>query len=106
MQKIELRILAQDIKDNGYFGGDRCPITRALARAGYPHLRDAGYIKDTTKIEDEECRVMDVSSNETYKALVFTLLGMYSTKDDEVITIGGELVKQLPIEDFTHTLIF
>ena len=42
--KIQLDILAEDIKETQYANAKDCAITRALNRAGYPNLRDGGII--------------------------------------------------------------
>lgn len=40
--QIELTILKEDMKEGNYFDNTKCPITKALARAGYPNLQDHG----------------------------------------------------------------
>ena len=47
--KVKLQILAKDIKESDFFHSDDCAITRALKRAGFPHLKDTG-----TGIEEKE----------------------------------------------------
>jgi len=105
MQKeLTFTILAEDIRKNSYFYGSKCPITRALHRAGYKDLRDGGFIMG--KLDGEKVDID--STNEDYRALLQKLFSMYNSKPgaDKHIHGIGEPANAIPIEDFTVTIRF
>lgn len=70
--QIELQILREEILANEYFHR-QCPISRALARAGYPDLQDTGlHIVDMSGLP-----VCDINGDKNYSQLVRTVCGMY-----------------------------
>ena len=106
MQKeLTFTILAEDIRKNSYFWSDKCPITRALHRAGYNDLRDCGFIMG--KLDGKEVDI-DSNNNEDYRALLEKLFAMYNSKPgaDKHIHGIGEPANAIPIEDFTITIRF
>lgn len=79
--KIQLDILKEDMGHKMYIQSDKCPITKAFARAGHPHLHDMGDIvtyqdnndimmiipiinEDEYKIMTKEVRAMDTATVE------------------------------------------
>jgi hypothetical protein len=104
-REITITILAEDIHKNSYFYADKCPITRALHRAGYNGLRDSGFIMG--KLDDEEVDI-DSNNNEDYRDMLQKLFSMYNTKEganDHTHGIG-EPATPIPIEDFDVTIRF
>ena len=72
MTKVMLNILASDIKEGLYLNPEHCPITKALARAEYPQLRNHGMgIKNV----DLGVYVINVSDF-SYMNLVFRVVDM------------------------------
>lgn len=100
---IELNILAKDILENSYFEYKKCPITRALHRAGYTNMVDDGGM--CGKIDDTYIFISS-HTNKDYEKLLEKVLGMYNTKTANSITAThtGSSYEALPIEDFTHTI--
>ncbi len=43
MKTVTLQILASDILTTQFTNSEDCAITRALSRAGYPHMRHTGF---------------------------------------------------------------
>lgn len=104
--RITLTILAKDIKKDNYFDSEKCPITKALKRAGYPELRDGGRIMYRDEVI---CSEID---NKSYHKLLIKLFGMYNSMPGSLRPYSVKnpktgdpiYVDPLPIEDFTITL--
>lgn len=74
MTKVTLKILASDIRNTQYANAKDCAITRALHRAGYPHLKDCGTdIFDT--ITNKE--VISADDSIEYNNLMNRVINMY-----------------------------
>jgi len=97
--QVELQILREEILANEYFHR-QCPISRALARAGYPDLQDTGlHIVDS--YSNMVCSYKDIE----YKQLTATVVGMYICKDPKRYKATAEDIPfiQAP-RDFTATI--
>jgi hypothetical protein len=99
--KLVLKILAKDILENGYVDSDKCPITRALARAGRPDLADCGGLYINEQFPDGY--LCDGTDNKSYRRLVNKLFGMYATKKNIDFNCG---VAAIPIKNFQATINF
>lgn len=100
--KTKLEILASDILDTSYSNGKDCAITRALHRAGFKNLHDAG-----VEIVDEYNRLIITDADKDYNALQEKVLGMYSFKDNTDYVLeyisgkGARMAPRLEPKDFT-----
>lgn len=109
MKRITLKILASDIRETDYMDTHDCAITRALARAGYPHLID---FADSIVEKDfqHENKPTNVSINEEqYNKLYDVVCGMYLTKrfktfKDAKASIFGDEVLQIRNRNLKITL--
>lgn len=97
--QVELHILREDILDNDYMNTKYCPITRALARAGYPYLSDHG-----THIQDNKRRFICGDSSNDYFELSTTVANMYVYKSNPTIYENDPTTSILPPRDFTATI--
>jgi hypothetical protein len=101
MKTIDLTILKEDILLDNYMDSRNCPITKALARVGRPDVYDQGEIRIDEDVIDD--------CNQTYFDLVAKLFGMYnSMKEDDSYKcrVKGYTPPAIPVETFTHTLIW
>ena len=103
MKTITLTILKEDILLDNYMDSGECPITKALRRAGHPNLYDRGYITGQDN-NYEEVHIID-NNNESYNDLLKKLYGMYNSLGNDY-KHNYELIESIPIETFTHTLIY
>lgn len=71
---ITLTILEEDIRELNYHDSENCPITKALARAGYPELRESG--GSLTNNGDTEDEFMSYQTDETFYGLSGIVLDM------------------------------
>lgn len=97
--QVELHILRQDILDNDYINPEYCPITRALARAGYPNLSDHG-----THIEDNKRRIICGDRSNDYCELSTTVASMYVYKNNPGKYENDPDTSILQPRDFTATI--
>lgn len=84
---INLEILAEDMSSTTYTMGCDCAITRALKRAGYPHLQDSGI-----GIKDMNTNSYIVTERES---------GQYQSLSNHVIAMYGG---RIPQADFKCSL--
>lgn len=101
--KIKLTILAEDILLDNYFNCRECPITKALARAGYPELQDIGRIVGAINgISIEITR----ENNDSYLKLTNRLYSMYKSISSKYHLIFGQVSRSSPVKTFTHIINF
>jgi hypothetical protein len=78
MRSISLHIKSLDILRSDYLDKFDCAISRALDRAGYPHLRHEG-----TDIAHTETRETIIDSrNKSFQELTQLVWDMYDTKNE------------------------
>ena len=75
---ITLHILAQDIWDNDYINSEKCPITRALIRAGKKGYRDIG-----TLIFNDNGKIVITNDDKQYAELQIKVQSMYAFKSQD-----------------------
>lgn len=99
MPKIELEILAEDILLDNYMDAYKCPITKALHRAGYSDAIDSGTI---------ELNGYDLINynNKSYCELIDKLFGMYNSINSKygIFRSARGVMNPIPVESFKHTL--
>jgi hypothetical protein len=101
IKEVELQIHEKDFHETEYQQTDDCAITRALTRAGYPQLRDAGI--DIVDREDEGIVVCNGSS---YKEMSDRVLRMYRYLGKEMeYNFKNTFLTEKP-QDFTAVLEF
>lgn len=110
--EIQLEILEEEILLDNYDISKRCPITKALHRAGYPNYFEVGgYIEHKTSDNGRGTLIAKRRGNDSYIDLVVKLFGMYNSFSSELHTLtdsyGREIApKAIPVTSFKHTLTF
>lgn len=97
-KNVKITILAKDVIENGYMDAKTCPITRALAVAGYPNLRHYGTTIDVVtekEKEDNEYFTCLTTKSEKMQELNDAVRTLYKLKEDESFD---------EMKDFTITL--
>lgn len=97
MKTIKLKILAEDIRELNYGNPNKCPITKALARAGYPHLRDEG-MNIVENFNDTVYRY----SQRDLDTLQTKMFGMMNSLGAQMRDANG-IVPAIPVEDIEFT---
>jgi hypothetical protein len=90
-KNIKLKFLAEDFFEGCYMHSADCPITRALARAGYPHMKDIG--AHITKVD-----YTTYWEGGNYQEMVNIVMRMSPGTFEESIN-------PLPIKSFTYDLV-
>lgn len=99
--KITLTILKEDIEAGNYMNPEECPITKALARAGYPHLKDRGL-----SIRNEAWKKVTTYRNRDYKALSDRVCSMHirernrkANQSNDVLTVPETFTATIEVAD-------
>lgn len=104
MPQITLTIEKEDVLLDNYFDCHKCPITKAIKRA-IGNGKDTGSLNFT---HDGKSVTLYEDDNKSYEDLLLKLFSMYKHMNNKVphILNNNNKVKPIPVETFTHTLIW
>lgn len=97
---LKITILKKDILLNNYMFWEKCPITKALHRAGRKDLFDTGFI------ENGNGYPFIPSNNDSYINLLTKLYGMYNYQFNQNCGVSNNICPKIPVRTFTHILIW
>lgn len=102
MPSLIISVHKRDILLDNYMDSEKCPITKALHRAGQIGLYDSGTIQGELK-NGKFLKLSD--GNSSYKSLLIKLFGMYNSHFNYTYSYRGvNPCPPVPLATFKHKL--